>query len=290
MCSEGKDADTHICAAARGEKALAQPAGVRQVTIVLPFSIAQRRSHRPVQSLAFTLIELLVVIAIIAILAALLLPSLARAKQKAYRANCTSNLKQFAYAINMYAGDNRDSLPGPAWTGIFFTYVDKYPNIESGNPQYPDKYEGSIVAQLTTYLAVPAPSSQVRTAAVTICPASYRVLPKIAPDPPLLKVPLSYFSQSVITNNPGPPADLLNFPFGRPSGPYAPPQKVTAIRRPSDTWAMTDADLQLLTGLGITSATYLDYIAKLPVHGSVKPALRNYMFYDWSVRAQKNAF
>jgi prepilin-type N-terminal cleavage/methylation domain-containing protein/prepilin-type processing-associated H-X9-DG protein len=60
---------------------------------------------------AFTLIELLVVIAIIAILAALLLPSLARSKQEAWRANCLSNLKQLTAAVHMYAGDNRDYLP-----------------------------------------------------------------------------------------------------------------------------------------------------------------------------------
>jgi prepilin-type N-terminal cleavage/methylation domain-containing protein len=60
---------------------------------------------------AFTLIELLVVIAIIAVLAAILLPALAAAKEKAQRMRCMDNLHQFAVAEFAYAGENQDLLP-----------------------------------------------------------------------------------------------------------------------------------------------------------------------------------
>jgi prepilin-type N-terminal cleavage/methylation domain-containing protein len=69
------------------------------------------RSPTRRQRRAFTLIELMVVIAIIIILAAMLLPSLSRAKDQANRVTCINNLKQLVYATHMYADDNEDQLP-----------------------------------------------------------------------------------------------------------------------------------------------------------------------------------
>ena len=75
------------------------------------------RIASPQHRLAFTLIELLVVIAIIAILASLLLPALAKSKEKGMRAVCTNNQKQLMLATVMYIGDNEDYMPWPNWGG-----------------------------------------------------------------------------------------------------------------------------------------------------------------------------
>ena len=230
---------------------------------------------------AFTLVELLIVIAIVGILAALLLPALNSAKQKAIQTHCISNNRQVGFALQMFLNDHNDQLP-PAGSGsLFLTELPLY--AEGG------EFNRHLGYHLAPYVPLPRAGSlggKTNLIRIMLCPGYMRGVQANTEahyDPRVDSYTHAYcFTLSRY---------VLKPPWGLPFGWAAANNRsfklseIAAIRPLSDAWAMADLDCEAPASAPSLGTDRTPYVIKRPVHGNTRTAL----YFDMHVGKIKNS-